>query len=472
MRLVISPEESGRLDAAATEPVSVLMERAGMAVALAAVDLGVGYGSRVAVLAGRGNNGGDGYVAARFLARRGAHVVVHALGEPKDVDGAAASAARRARTAGVRIVPLGAPAPSDLIIDALFGVGFKGAVPDAVVPWISHPAPVLAVDVPSGLDAATGEASGPVFTAVRTITFHAMKPGHVLGEGPERCGSIGVTDIGLEGGAAHLWVCEAGDAPRPARVRRAHKWSSGSVAVVGGSPGITGAPMLTARAALEMGAGAVAVVCPAALQPTYAAQSTQVMTRGIGKGPRFSPDDADAVLTAAERFDVMVLGPGLGPEQTEFVARIISRWQGGLLVDADGLNALAGIEVLADRSGPTILTPHEGEARRLIGSSELDAVARLPDDAGVVALLKGNPTLVFGTERWAVTAGGPELATIGTGDVLAGVIAALWSRGLSGEDAARSGAYWHGIAGADLAATGTVTAERLASTMRRYAFGE
>jgi NAD(P)H-hydrate repair Nnr-like enzyme with NAD(P)H-hydrate dehydratase domain len=150
----------------------------------------------------------------------------------------------------------------------------------------------------------------------------------------------------------------------------------------------------------------------------------------------------------------------------------VSRWPGGLVIDADGLNALDGLPVLIERSAPTILTPHEGEARRLIGSSALDAVARLPDDAGVVALLKGNPTFVFGSERWAVTSGGPELATIGTGDVLAGVIAALWSRGLSAEDAARSGAYWHGVAGADLASSGTVTAERLAAAMRRYAFSE
>lgn len=470
MRLVITPEESGRLDGAATEPVEVLMERAGLGVALAAADMGIGYGSRVAVLAGRGNNGGDGYVAARFLTLRGAKVTVYALGEPKDPAGAAASAAQRARSADVRIVPLGSPEPADLVIDALFGVGFKGTLPESVVPWLEHSAAVLAVDVPSGLDAATGEADGPVFAADRTVTFHALKPGHLLGSGPELCGATSVVGIGLEGGEAFLRVCDAGDAPRPVRDRRAHKWSAGSVAVVGGSPGITGAPMLAARAALEMGAGSVALVCPAALQPTYAAQSSQVMTRGVGKGPRFSPGDVDAVLAAADRFDVMVLGPGLGPDQSAFVEDVVAQWTGGLLVDADGLNALTGLGVLADRSGPTILTPHEGEARRLIGSSDLDAVSRLPDDAGVVVVLKGNPTFVLGSERWAVTTGGSELATIGTGDVLAGVVAALWSRGLSGEEAARSGAYWHGIAGSKLATAGTVTAERLAAAMGRYAW--
>ena len=163
--------------------METLMERAGLGVALAAVDLGVGYGSRVVVLAGSGNNGGDGYVAARYLARRGVSVVVHKLGSPKDPVSAAGLVQRRARSAGVRIVPLGAPEPADLVIDALFGVGFRGALPDDVVPWTTSGHRVLAVDVPSGLDAASGVAAGPVFSAVATVTFHALKPGHILGSG-------------------------------------------------------------------------------------------------------------------------------------------------------------------------------------------------------------------------------------------------------------------------------------------------
>jgi NAD(P)H-hydrate epimerase len=470
MQLVITPEESGRLDAAASDPVDTLMERAGLGVALAAVRMGVGYGSRVVVLAGGGNNGGDGYVAARYLAGRGASVVVHALGEPKDPAGAAGKAAARARAAGVRIVPIGAPEPTDLVIDALFGVGFRGTLPDVVVPWTAAAAPVLAVDVPSGLDAATGAASGPVFTASATVTFHALKPGHVLGEGPDRCGTLSIVDIGLDGGEATLRVCEAVDAPRPKRPRTAHKWSAGAVAVVGGAPGITGAPMLAARSALQMGAGSVAVICPAALQPTYAAQTIEVMTRGIGKGPRFSADAAPGVLETASRFDVMVLGPGLGPGMQGFVEALLAGWGGPVVLDADGLNALDGVAALAARSAPTILTPHTGELTRLIGAANLGAASRLPDDAGVIVVLKGNPTFVLGSERWVVTSGGPELATIGTGDVLAGAIAALWARGLPGEVAARSGAHWHGVAGAELAEEGTVTAERLTDAMRRYAW--
>ena len=475
MLRVITPEESARLDAAAADPVEVLMDRAGLAVALAAVQMGAGYGTRVAVLAGTGNNGGDGYVAARYLARRGCAVAVHALAPPRDAEGAAAAAAAAARAAGVPIVPLAGPTSCDLVIDALFGIGFRGKLPDVVGPWLAV-APMLAVDVPSGLDAATGRAGKKAFRATATVTFHALKPGHLLGDGPDQCGRVEVADIGLQGGAPAMLVCEAGDAPRPVRNRTAHKWSAGSVAIVGGSPGITGAPMLAARAALATGAGAVAVVCPSALQPTYAALSTEVMTRAVGSGPRFAAGDVDAVLAAAERFDVMVLGPGLGAGQRDLVTGILARWPRPLLLDADGLNALDGTELLADRGAPTVITPHSGELQRLMGKPELarapdlDRAAKLPDAAGVVVLLKGNPTFVLGAERWVVRSGGPELATIGTGDVLAGAVAALWARGLDGEVAARSGAYWHGVAGATLSRTGAVTADRLADAMAAFAF--
>jgi NAD(P)H-hydrate epimerase len=471
MQLVITPEESGRLDLAASEPVENLMERAGLAVALAAIDMGAGYGARVTVLAGTGNNGGDGYVAAKYLAGRGCAVTVHALGPPKDDHPAAQKAAAGAAAAGARIKDLGKPEPADLVIDALFGVGFTGSLPDVAVPWTELEVPVLAVDVPSGLDAGTGEVPGEALTAERTVTFHAFKPGHLLGEGPERCGTVTVADIGLHGGKAAMLVCDAVDAARPPRPRTSHKWSAGSVAVVGGSPGITGAPMLAARGALAMGAGSAAVVCPRALQPTYAAISDEVMTRGVGSGSRFTGDDVDAVIEQARRFDVMVLGPGLGLGQDRFVEGLLSDWDGPMVVDADALNALQGTEVLSARNAPTVITPHAGEFRRLTGQdADYRVAAMLPEELGVVVLLKGNPTFVLGSQVWAVRSGGPELATIGTGDVLAGMVAALWARGLSGEAAARSGAYWHGRAAADLSEHMTVTAGLLANVVGQYAW--
>ena len=468
MQLVISPEESARLDREALAPVETLMERAGLGVAIAATELGAVYGARVSVLAGKGNNGGDGYVAARYLAGRGCAVTVHALAPAV---GPASNAAQRALAAGVRIVEIGDPTAADVVVDGLFGSGFRGELPDAVLPWTRHGAPVVAIDVPSGLDAATGLASRACFTARRTVTFHALKPGHVLGEGPERCGKVDVIDIGIEGGTPELLVCEDTDAPRPERARTIHKWAAGSVAVIGGSPGLTGAPLLAATAALGMGAGAVALVCPRALQPTYAAASAQIMTRGVGGGPRFTGNDVAAAVAAVDRFDVVVLGPGLGAGQQDFVTPFISAWEGRLVVDADGLNALEGPGPLADRAAPTVITPHGGEFKRLTGEDPgYLAAAALPDAAGVVVVLKGNPTFVLGSERWLVRSGGPELASVGTGDVLAGMVGALWARGLQGDVAARSAAYWHGRAGAGIARTESVTAGRLATAIGRYAF--
>ncbi|HHC08975.1 MAG TPA: NAD(P)H-hydrate epimerase, partial [Actinobacteria bacterium] len=337
MRPVITPEESARLDAAATLPVDVLMERAGYAVARWAATLGVGYGSRIVVLAGRGNNGGDGYVAARHLRRRGAEVVVRALGAPKRP--AARRAAALAEAAGVRIEPLGVPDGEwELLVDAAFGVGFRGGLPPELVPWTELGGPVLAVDVPSGLDAATGEVVDAAFSAELTVTFHALKTGHLLGEGPDRSGRVEVVDIGLDGERPEFLLCEEADAPRPTRPRTAHKWSAGSVLVVGGSPGMVGAPVLVADAALRAGAGAVAIACPEGLQPIYETMRPGLLTVAVAPGDRFGAD-AGSVLGRASRYDVLVVGPGLGTVAREFVVRLLSGWPGPVVVDADALNA-------------------------------------------------------------------------------------------------------------------------------------
>ncbi|MFQ5554343.1 MAG: NAD(P)H-hydrate dehydratase [Acidimicrobiia bacterium] len=470
MQPVITPAESARLDAGAAELVPVLMERAGLGVAIAASEMGAGYGSRVMVLCGPGNNGGDGFVAARHLRSRGCAVSIRTVGTPR-AGSAAEGAGRAAAAHGIPSTELGVPEPCDFVVDALFGVGFRGVLPEAARPWLAPGPPVLAVDVPSGLDALSGEAQGPVFRAARTVTFHALKPGHLIGAGPDLCGVVSVCDIGLVGGEPELKLCEEGDAPRPVRDRVAHKWSAGSVLVVGGSPGITGAPVLAARSALEMGAGAVAVACPAGVSPVVAASGPGIMTRPIGSGDRFDVEDAAAVLERAARFDVVVLGPGLGVGQRPFVTTLLNALPGPVVLDADAITSLPGIDELAARSGPTVVTPHAGEFRSVIGAEpSYVAASELPDRAGVVVLLKGNPTFIVGADRWVVTSGGRELATIGTGDVLAGMTAAFWARGLDGEIAARSAAYWHGTAAAALAARGTVTAERLAATIGEYAW--
>lgn len=470
---VLTPDEAGRVDAQSRQPVAQLMERAGLAVAIAATELGAGYGTRVAVLAGTGNNGGDGFVAARHLHRRGAAVTVYCLGYPRGDYSPARLAAVAAEHAGVPMVQLQMPQAADLVIDSVFGSGFRDALPARVVPWTQTSAPVLAVDLPSGLDGATGQVRGAAFTATRTVTFHARKTGHLLGEGPDRVGALTVADIGLVGGSPELWLTEQEDAPRPARLRTAHKWSAGSVLVAGGSPGITGAPLLAGQAALEFGAGAVTIACPGLVQPVLAAARPGLMTAGIGDGERFHADSLAQLLEVAARFDVLLLGPGLGGGQTELTVGLLQAWQKPLILDADAISAIDDFKLLSQRPAPTILTPHAGEFTQLVGDFEGPAylrARRLASEQGVVVLLKGGPTFVMGREAWVVAEGGPELATIGTGDVLAGMLAALLARGAEPETAARTAAYWHGRVASQLAARTSVTAERLAMEVGRFAW--
>ena len=469
MQPVITPTESARLDKVSVDPVGTLMERAGFAVAVAASDLGIGYGDRVTVLCGKGNNGGDGYIAAKHLARRGAQVTVQSTGLSKGEFSPARNAATEAARSGVAIDDLGDPAPADLVIDALFGVGFRGVLPDPVVPWTELDVPVLAVDIASGVDAGTGEAEGPAFTADMTVTFQAAKTGHFLGEGPDRSGEIRVVDIGLGDPRAEFLLTELEDAPLPVRDRRAHKWSAGSVAVVGGSPGITGAAMLATRSALNAGAGAATIVCSASLVPVYAALDPGVMAAGVGNSYWFRAQDVEGVLQVIDRYDVVVIGPGLGAVDASFVEGLLSRWDRPVVLDADGLNALSGPEPLADRTAPTVITPHAGEFHRLTGATpSYEAAELVADKTGTIVVLKGSPTFIAdGVETWAVTTGGPELATIGTGDVLAGMIGSFIAAGMPEGVAARSAAYHHGLAGARLADRHTVTATDLSEEIAR-----
>lgn len=441
---VVSAAEAGRMDQRADTPVDALMDRAGLAVALEAASQGAGYGARVSVLCGPGNNGGDGYVAARYLHERGAAVQVRALTEPKtDV---AQRAARAAHRSGVSFSALGEPGKEDLIVDALFGGGFRHGLPDGVAPWFSADAPVVSVDVPSGLDPDTGEAPDGSFRAQRTVTFGALKLGHLLGEGPERCGEISVADIGLGPATGPgMWLVEDEDAPRPPRRVHAHKWSAGSVLIVGGSMGMVGAAVMAGRSALHFGAGSVGVL--SSEQQTIAVQAPELLS--------YSPDRLEEMLA---RFDVAVVGPGLG-DQRGLLEQVLDEAD-RVIADAD---ALVSEDVLGRAKGDLIITPHAGEFARLSDAHAGPESARsLADRIGGVVLLKGWPTYVTdGTVPWAIISGGPELATIGTGDVLSGMVAALWARGLEPLEAARSAAYWHGVAGDDLARLTTVTAERL-----------
>jgi NAD(P)H-hydrate epimerase len=455
VRPILTAEEYRRVDQAFTGDLDAAMDQAGLAVALAAVRHGAGYGKRLVVLAGPGNNGGDGYVAARYLARRGATVVVEALANPKTPE--AIRAAGLARSAGIRIVEMGPPGPADLVIDAVFGGGSRSDLPGVLEAWTETPAPVIAVDFPTGLDPNTGEAKGHVFSAVETVTFQYLKTGHVKGDGPDVCGVVTVVDLGIEGGEPSMWLAGEEDAPRPSRIRRSHKWSAGSVLVLGGSTGMVGAAVFAGRSALHFGAGAVVVASP---NPDLVA--------------RIAPELLTQSLTGVEerldRFDVVIAGPGLDETDHAEVLPLVSK-AGRVLLDAGALTPeMVDAALVGDAK--VVVTPHGGEFKRIagVGGGEY-AVRALANKKGITVLLKGNPTVVSdGSAPILIRSGGPELATIGTGDVLSGMIGALWARGLDARTALVSGAYWHGVAGADLARHGTVTADRLSTHVGHYAW--
>ncbi|MEJ7844911.1 MAG: NAD(P)H-hydrate dehydratase [Acidimicrobiales bacterium] len=424
MRPVVTPEEMAAIDAGAPEPVDELVRRAGAAVARAALDLlGGAYGRRVVVVVGKGNNGADGRDAAVRLRRRGVRVVV--------LDAAAAE--------GTRL-----PA-SDLVVDAAYGTGFRGSyvAPDP------GGAPVLAVDIPSGVDGLTGEATDTAVRAMATVTFAARKPGLLLLPGRAHAGRVDVVDIGLDTGRARTHLVDATDVAAwfPTRPDDAHKWRS-AVWVVGGSPGMTGAPVLAAAAAARAGAGYVRLSAPGVGPPLPGAPVEVVGTDLAAEGW------AGAVLDEADRFRALVVGPGLGSAAgaAAEVRRLVARSAVPVVVDGDGLRALAGAAPASAAAAAVVLTPHDGEFEALAGhapgADRLAATRALAAATGAVVLLKG-PTTVVADAAGAVlvvVAGDARLATAGTGDVLTGTIAALLARGLDPLRAAAAGALLHGRA--------------------------
>lgn len=450
MKPVLTADEYRRIDKAYTGDLDLAMDRAGHAVALAAVRAGAGYGRKVTVLAGPGNNGGDGYVAARYLLARGAWVEILALGSPNTAE--ARRAAELARAAGAVIRPMARSADSDVVVEALFGGGVRDGLPDSVLPWTEFEGPIVAVDFPAGLDPNTGKVDGPAFTASETVTFSTLKTGHVLGSGPDLCGTVTVVDIGINGGEPSMFLAEESDLVRPRRERKSHKWNAGSVLVVGGSTGLVGAAVIAARGAIGFGAGAVAIASP----------SEEGVISNTVEFPTFPLEDAS---TRAPRFDTVIFGPGLAESDLSKALPVLES-ANRLVIDAGGLVGPV-VERLAEIDTEAVLTPHSGEFSRLAESSGgTFAVRALANKIGAVVLLKGNPTKVSdGGLPVLIDTGGPGLATIGTGDVLAGMIGALWSRGASSMEATVTAAFIHGQVGSRLSADRALTASDLASAV-------
>lgn len=455
--------------AAATPP---LMERAGACAARVALDM---LSGRALVLAGPGNNGGDACVVARLLKEAGHAPVVLFYGDPARLPADARKAHADWLAAGgtcVREYPAG---KFGLIIDGLFGIGLTRAIEGDYARWIERAnasgSPILALDTPSGLNALTGQVTGPAIRATRTISFIALKPGLLTGAGPDHCGALEVCDLGLAVGAGDGSVVTPQlfrTCLRP-RARDCHKGSFGSVAILGGAPGMAGAAPLAGRAALKLGAGRVYLGMLEAL--AVDPMQPELMLR-----------TADAALELAT---VLAIGPGLGQslQAGELLAQALDR---GLscVIDADGLNLLAQLPLLqrkcAVSQSPTFITPHPAEAARLLGSTttavqadRIAAALQLAKQLNAYVALKGCGTVVATPDgRWFInTTGNPGLASAGSGDVLTGMLAALLAQHWPPLEALLAAVHLHGAAADACVAAGQgpigLTAGELIDPARR-----
>lgn len=473
-------------------PGLILMENAGRAVFGQALRmLGEPEGRRVLVLCGKGNNGGDGLVAARHLCHHGAEVRVLVTASPEEIKGDAAAnlAMARAEEAmpGSRLVvrflsgtdweDLLAQelAAADLVVDALLGTGIQGGArgPVArVIEMVNRAGrPVLSVDVPSGLDADTGAVNGPCVRARVTVTLGLPKVGLLVYPGAEYAGSVVVADIGIPPGLVdrvnprvEMLEEEQVAAWLPERPAAAHKGTFGHLWVVAGSQGMVGAAKMAAMAGLRGGAGLVTLALPARQQPVAAAGLSEVMTRGLPEEEgMLSPSALDVLKEAGRGVEAWAIGPGLGRSPgVATLVRDFVRWcPAPLVIDADGLWALGSdLSLLREREHPTVLTPHPGEMARLLDSTvarvQADRVAAAREAArrsGAVVVLKGARTLVATPDDrvFINPTGNVGMATGGAGDVLTGLVGAFLAQGLPAERAACVGVFLHGLAG-DLAA--------------------
>ena len=437
----------------------------------------------VTVVCGPGNNGGDGLAAARLLAAGGRSVSVFTLADPGAYRGDAAANAALARKAGLDLVPLsgrGAGAFSrnlrnaDVVVDALFGTGLARALSGVAARAVSRinvaGRPVVAADLPSGLSADSGELLGPAVRASVTVAFAALKHAHVFWPARGFCGRVVVEEIGIPRRTLlardpALAVAEPRDlrAWLPARPGDSHKADFGRLAVIAGSRGKTGAAVLTARGALRAGAGLVTVFCPASLEPVIVPALPEAMTRGMPEeNGSLSSGSARVLLEALEEFDAVAVGPGLGTAKgtVEALEKLLASDR-PMVCDADALNAFAGRpRVFSRRKRPTVLTPHPGEAGRLlriasdrVQKDRLAACTRLARASRAVVVLKGASTLIS-TASGRVTVnptGTPLMATAGSGDVLAGAVGAFLAAGIDAERASVAAVYIHGLAGELLA---------------------
>ena len=493
MERVASAEEMKWCDETTIKEIGIpgllLMENAGGAVARLIQDVLRGLSQKhIAIFCGKGNNGGDGFVIARHLSNSGAFISVFLTSSPLELKGdAQVNFSLLKKLASRSTPPISIQRTSnaaldnvhgiDCIVDAVFGTGFSGMVKQpllGLVEWInSKRIPVFAVDVPSGLNATTGVVENAAVRATHTITFGLRKSGLLLNSGKECSGKVHVVDIGIprvvtdSKTLSKTFLVDSVDVRSglPRRSLTAHKYSVGKVFVIAGSKGLTGAAALCATSALRAGAGAVLLGVPESVYPIVARKLTEVMVMPLPSTSEGTLSDKsfEVLRPKLAWADVVAIGPGLSqhPQTQSVVLRILKEFSGRILLDADGLNAVAatGLEILKKSKAEVILTPHSGEFARLVNkkSEEVDRnrieLPRiLAKRLRATVILKGAPTITATSNETVFinATGNPGMATIGSGDVLSGMIAGLWSQGCPTEVAAYGGVYLHGLAG-DLA---------------------
>jgi hydroxyethylthiazole kinase-like uncharacterized protein yjeF len=502
MRPVLLADDVKRHDAEASAqgiPVEQLMENAGWAVARSARGLlGGTYGKRVVVVCGKGNNAGDGLVAGRVLHAGGAHVTA-VLTSDKHSELAALNVKRFPG----RVVGMGEIAReierADLVIDGLLGVGLsrapEGAVAEAIEACGFAQAPILAVDVPSGVDSDTGQVPGSAIRARATVTFTGYKPGLLFPPGADLAGRIEIADIGIADATTDVGVLEARDVAEwiPRRARASHKRKAGTVLVVAGSRAMPGAAALVTGACVQAGAGLTTLCAPEDVCRVVLARVPEITTIPLSENSEGILDSKalDLISPRLNEFTSVVIGPGLGthPSTIEAVRAVVETREGTLVIDADGLNAIAGaMEILQQRKGKghtSILTPHAGELSRLTGkpapdldADRLRAARAAATDLASILVFKGPGTVIAGDDTFINATGGPALAQGGTGDVLAGLVAGLLAQkghDVGARDVAAS-VWLHGAAGDRVAArvaphpaNATALIAELAATMHEVA---
>lgn len=460
---------------------AILMENAGAAVyEVIRGELGVS-GRRFVVVSGVGNNGGDGFVIARRLLATGGEVRTFALGKPERYKGAARQNLETLRRCGASIELDSDPAAfaealagADAAVDALLGTGVtrdvEGRYREAIDALNASPVPIFSVDIPSGVDGDTGAIHGVAVRAAATVTFGLPKRGNLLYPGAELCGRLFVSHISYppELSAAEEIRVEA-SAPPPLPTRRVdgHKGSFGEALFVAGAASYFGAPTLSALSLLKAGGGYARLAAPRSLTPHLAPLASEVvyMPQAETEDGSLAFSAVDEIARTASAVDFVVLGPGvsLAEETQHLVRRLAAAVDLPLLIDGDGLTAIAeDLEVVRGRRSPTVLTPHPGEMARLTGNATgaitadpIPAVQELAANLGAVIVLKGAHSLIGSPDRrvFINPTGNSGMASAGVGDVLTGAIAAMFGLGLDPVDATRAGVFIHGLAG-DLAAAG------------------